>query len=822
MNAVERSVGKSLNSLFRMAIITGVETAVRLHVRRGDDLDARDGNGMTPLMLAASRNKGAICALLLSSGADPALSDPSGRDALAVARAVGAVDAVSVLEPFARKAGEGVPEPAEGAPKGEAGTNPDVMSDTDLRNVAGALVSGLDDEDHTFDLSGWEVEMDGPAPEDDGALSKAARSVHGAISAHVPIDTSEDWGDLDVFLPESAVPLPKVGNEEGREGIRRVLRMALREGSVPERDIVALSENEDGTPNKSGEALLRLVLGDIGAETDERLDLEEAGSAWDEREADEDEVSEALAFLEDVGSGRNEPMRIYIRDMRGGRLLTADEEVSLARNMDEGVMSALEALASWPEGVAAFVAAAEKVRSGEIEVESVSERSVDEQAEFSAETAQVPADESEEENGNGFVLPHPPVTREFLDKAGVVRVLAENAGRGGSEERLLQNALQAARLSPAFLARVADTSGADRSGAAECFRLAVARYTAAREWMTVSNLRLVISVVKRYQGLGLPLEDLVQEGNIGLMKAVERYDWRKGFRFSTYATWWIRQQATRAVADKGKTIRTPVHVHDTMLRIAREADESERLTGRIPSAEVLAGRLSIPAKKVSALMARMEEPVPLHEPDVSGEAPGDSLIDESVAVDPSAQTDRAALIAALERMLLELDPRQAEVIAFRFGLDGGEQRTLEETGGHYGVTRERIRQIEASALKKLAHPIRSDILWDFLGKSAAVRRRHAEPPEETPDEALVLRSKGRPRKSSVVDSDAPPVDRQSMGGNDKLVERVRATGAFVEDGRANGGEIVVRLRWEGPQTRALIRALLNSGFRPYPGMEYRK
>lgn len=817
---MDHPVGTPLNSLLKMAVIAGVETAVRLHVRRGDDLDARDGNGMTPLMLAASRNKGAICALLLSSGVDPTLTDPLGRDALAVARAAGATGAILVLEPFARKVDEGVQEPAEVAPKGETGANPDVMPDTNLRNVVRVAALELDGGDYAFDLSGWEVEEDGPAPEDDSTLSEAARSVHGVISAHVPIDTSKDWGDFDAFLPERAVPLPKVGDEEGREGIRRALRMALREGSVPERDIVALSENEDGTSNESGEALLRLVLGDMGAETDERLDLEEAGSAWDEREADEDEVSEALAFLEDVGSGRNEPMRIYIRDMRGGRLLTADEEVSLARNMDQGVASALEALASWPEGVATFVAAAEKVRSGEIEVESVSERGVDEQAEFSTETAQVAADESEEEDGNEFVLP--PVTREFLDKAGVVRVLAENAGRGGQEERLLRNALQAARLSPAFLARVADTSGEDRSGAAECFRLAVARYTAARERMTVSNLRLVISVVKRYQGFGLPLEDLIQEGNIGLMKAVERYDWRKGFRFSTYATWWIRQQATRAIADKGKTIRTPVHVHDTMLRIVREADESERLTGRIPSVEVLAGRLCIPAKKVSALMARIEEPVPLHDPDASGETPSDSLIDGSVSADPSAQADRVALIAALERMMLELDPRQAEVIAFRFGLDGGDQRTLEEIGGHYGVTRERIRQIEASALKKLAHPIRSDILRDFLGGSTVARRRHAEPPEENLDEALVPQSKGRPRKSFVADSDAPPVERQSLGGTDMLVERVRATGAFVEDGRSNGSEIVVRLRWEGTQTRALIRALLNHGFRPYPGMEYRK
>jgi RNA polymerase primary sigma factor len=733
-----------------MALIAGVEKAVRLHVSRGDDLDARDGNGMTPLMLAASRNKGAICTLLLSSGADPALIDPSGRDALAVARAAGAADAVSVLEPFEQKVVEEVPEPTENIPEGEIGISSDVMPDTGLRNVVNATVLDLDDGNHVFDLSGWEVEEDGPPPENDSTLSEEAIFVQGVISVHVPIDTYEDWGDLDVFLPECAVLLPKIGDADGREGIRRILRMALREGSVPERDIVAISENGNGAPNGSGEALLRLVLGDMGAETDERLGLEDAGSAWDKRDTDEDDVSEALVYLEDTGSGRNAPKRFYYKEMPKGPLLTADEEISLARSMDEGVAAALDALASWPEGIAIFVDAAKKVKSGEIEFESVSERGMDEQAEsltemadnqdsqsgeaededegeqieFLPETAQVPADESEEEDGDVIGLPL--MAREFLDKANAVRVLAENAGRNDSEEALLRKALLAARLSPAFLARMADTSATDRSKSAERFRLAISRYTAARERMTVSNLRLVISIVKRYQGFGLPMEDLIQEGNIGLMKAVERYDWRRGFRFSTYATWWIRQQATRAVADKGKTIRTPVHVHDTMLRIAREAAEYERLTGCIPPAKILASRLSIPTGKVSVLMKRMKEPVPLHEPDASGEAPFDSLVDDnSVGSDPSTQADRGALKMAVEGTLLKLKKKEAKVIALRFGLHGGDPLTLEEVGQCYDLTRERIRQIEEKALKKLGHPSLSGVLQDFLEESRVhLRQSH--------------------------------------------------------------------------------------------------
>jgi RNA polymerase primary sigma factor len=233
-----------------MAVLAGVEVAVRLHVRRGDDLNARDGNGMTPLMLAASKNKGMICSLLLSSGADPTLTDSGGRDALALARAAEAASAVSVLEPLVCMQVNEAPARYEADPESRPGANPG----SDVQDAAVCYPTlVLDEEGDSFDLSGWEAEEDGPAPDDDGALSVAASLVHAAISAHVPIDTSEDWGEFESFLPERAVPLPKAGDEEGREGILRVLRRALREGSVPEQEIATLSENNDGSPNEAGE-----------------------------------------------------------------------------------------------------------------------------------------------------------------------------------------------------------------------------------------------------------------------------------------------------------------------------------------------------------------------------------------------------------------------------------------------------------------------------------------------------------------------------------------------------------------------------------------
>lgn len=168
---------------------------------------------------------------------------------------------------------------------------------------------------------------------------------------------------------------------------------------------------------------------------------------------------------------------------------------------------------------------------------------------------------SEEEKGEHLTTRH--TTREFLEKAGAVVALAGSAGCGGVGERMLRDALAAADFSPAFLAVLVDAAGSHASEAAAHYRAGILKYAKARERMIISNLRLVFSVVKRYQGLGLPLEDLIQEGNVGLIKAVDRYDWRRGFRFSTYATWWIRQQAGRALSDMGKTIRTPVHVTES-------------------------------------------------------------------------------------------------------------------------------------------------------------------------------------------------------------------------------------------------------------------
>jgi RNA polymerase primary sigma factor len=301
-------------------------------------------------------------------------------------------------------------------------------------------------------------------------------------------------------------------------------------------------------------------------------------------------------------------------------------------------------------------------------------------------------------------IPTTDTTALYFHEMGQVPLLTRK------EEGTLARQWQKARQAEARLAR----NGHDARERARLRRQIEAGH-AARDHLIMANTRLVVSIAKKYQGQGIPFQDLIQEGNLGLMKAVDKFDPDLGYKFSTYATWWIRQGITRSIANQGRTIRLPVHMRDSMRKLRRTMHRLEQEQGRTPSLEEVAEEMGLTPEKVRWMMRVTRRPLSLERP--VGEEEDSELgyfIENEKAPAPSETTEQALLRASLEEAMSTLTPREARILRMRFGLQDGVDHTLEEVGNRFGITRERIRQIEQKALQRLRHPYRSRRLRDFM------------------------------------------------------------------------------------------------------------
>ena len=706
-----------------------------MHVHAEADLDATDNRGRSPLILAVSRGHLDICKLLLDAGADPATKDYEGNDALAVARERGEAAVVQMLQRACNSTAENqdtdneidrdrwVSEPLNGRSLDRlAGTSEtfeeiaartltDVQSkcDSERRESAEETVSGPPVDDHNeLDASGWQEEIATEVPPDDVSCADDAATLQGTVSRHSPVDTDETWDDVEIDLPELEHLGPRRSRftTETRTAVRILVLEALRNGSVGHDRIhsaLAADDELEDAKRKEIEANLCFVLGDAGVVIgEEPFSTDIAAEITDEDEDRFGDVAtEAIALLARLQSSDVDPLAPYLRSLPAD-LLTRNDETALGMAIEEGTREVFAAVTESPMVASRLLSDARSVMEGNTPVQALfGTFRVVEDSDPSTSDHMTDYQEGEQETRTG---PAPDSRSTHL------RAIVELCQRREVDRAVLATRLFDAGLSAEYreeLQRIAEQDS-ECEHAVKLIRAGLMKADAARRRFVEANLKLVIWVAKQHGGLSLA--DRVQAGNIGLMRAVDRFDYKRGAKFSTYAVWWIRQVITRTVADTARIIRLPVHVTESVRKVEKARDLATAKDGHEPDANRIATFADLPPERVRKILAIPEDPLPMDDPGIVEEV---CAIADAEAPTPEGNATIAQMQLLLGEHLDRLTPREAAVLRRRFGIEC-DDHTLEEVGREFGVTRERIRQIEAKALRKMRGSALTKQLREFL------------------------------------------------------------------------------------------------------------
>lgn len=706
MSGTLQSLPKQMPPLFRMSIMNGIKAAVAQQISRGIDVNACDEKGRTALIIAASRGHEEICRFLLESGANPGLRDIEGKSALSVAEQNGYPSIVSLLNGYIA-----APAPNTAIEPKHAIEQP-VINNIHPHNSPRANVELIaDTQSEALDISAWEEEIESEAPDNNPDCLREAEEIQHEISLHAVIDTDDDWTDVDINLPEiiSARRNSLMEDEDKwLPAVSHLLHLGMRDSILSEEQVnAAIPCNDLGEEIDADFRLkLRVTIEDYGILIDEHIASAEPVEIREGVDFYDSKLDEVVEYFRSLVLANKDSTTLYLKEIGNSRMLSREDEARLGKDIESGVKLVIGAIIRSPDAMLELATTLQHIYSGAISSNGIIADEGNTVAEANAEAPinnEVEIDESDFEDGNTSL------SDEILQRINKIQLL----GSAADNYEALANEIYQLHLTERFMNRLQGIIS-DDTDVLHMMQAGLQKMRTARSRLVESNLRLVLWVAKKYSGL--PYLDMVQEGNIGLMKAAERFDYQRGAKFSTYAVWWIRQSIIRAISDQAHTIRIPVHMNEDVRKVRRSIEKAVITTGKIPSDEMLVAELSLPAERIQKILNIPSEPLSLDDAALSM-TPVDEMPDTE-APDPETlalcMDINSKLCKTFAKLLLTLSPREERVIRMRFGIGMNRDYSLEEIGQQLFVTRERIRQIESKALEKLMHHTRSRPLKHYI------------------------------------------------------------------------------------------------------------